>query len=42
VNCGKKYCFDHAGRCCGKEFLLLTRELDSKRRKLGDLLAKTS
>lgn len=42
ANCGKKYCFEHAGRCCGKEFLLLARELDSKRRKLGELLPKTA
>ena len=38
VGCNKKFCLEHADRCCGRKMVLLTREADALRKKGVDLV----
>jgi len=37
-NCLKKYCLEHARKCCGKNMILLSRRPDCSRKKNLELV----
>lgn len=39
TECERKYCLEHAEKCCGRGFIFVARESDKVRRKCGELIA---
>lgn len=38
VVCSKRYCLKHVDKCCGKGFVFITRNDDSRRKKCLELI----
>ena len=38
VLCSKRYCLQHVDKCCGKGFVFVTRNDDSRRKKCLELI----